>query len=345
MKNQSAFLTDLMKVEIRDSDMPEVGAEDLLIEVKHVGICGSDVRIFAHPEACLHPPVYPVILGHESAGIVVGMGQNVKGFSIGDRVAVEPGVPCRKCRYCLDGRYNLCEEMDFMACYPWKRSALSRYITHPAMMCYKLPENVSTLEGALMEPLSVGLHAAARANIRLGQTAVILGAGCIGLMTLCACKAYGASQTVSVDLFDNRLEMADQLGASVSINSEKNDPVAIVRKLTDGIGADVVFEAAGSPRTLEIAQNLVRPGGKIVMVGSVHGTPDLRYYDMSCKEIDILSVFRYQNTYPTAIAAVSSGSISIKPIATHCFSFEDVQKAFDCAFMDKQNVLKAVIAL
>ncbi len=345
MRNETAYLTAPMRLELRESAMPEVGERDLLIEVRHVGICGSDVQVFSRPETCIHPPVYPVVLGHECAGVVAGMGSAVRDFSIGDRVAVEPGVPCMRCQDCLEGNYNLCRDMDFMACYPWRRGALSRYISHPAMMCFRLPGNVSTLEGAMMEPLSVGLQAADRAGVRLGHTAAILGMGCIGLMTLCAVLARGAADVMAVDLFDNRLEKARELGAPHVLNSREQDVEAMAAKLTGGRGLDLVFETAGNPATFQLAQKLVRPGGRIVLVGNIAQPVPVRFMELSEREIDLISVFRYRNKFPTAIAAVASGRIPVKKLATDVFPFQDAQRAFTHALEEKQTVLKAILAL
>lgn len=345
MVNESAYLTGPMKIELRPSKMPVTGELDLMIEVKHVGICGSDIQVFARPETCMHPPVYPVVLGHECAGVVVEVGSAVKGFHVGDRVAVEPGVPCMHCKDCLEGRYNLCRDMDFMACYPWNRSALNRYIVHPAIMCFKLPDNVSMLEGAMMEPLSVGLQAADRAGAKLGDRVAVLGMGCIGLMTQCALLARGVTELTAVDLFENRLQKAAELGASYALNSASIDVEAFVMKLTEGRGLDLVFETAGNPVTFQLAQKLVRPGGKLVLVGNIAQPTSVRFMEFSEREIDIISVFRYRNKFPMAISAVSSGRIPVRSIATDVFAFQQTQEAFEHALHEKQSVLKAIVAL
>ncbi|MEA4970546.1 MAG: NAD(P)-dependent alcohol dehydrogenase [Candidatus Pelethousia sp.] len=344
MENTVAYLSAPSRFTIGSASMPAVGEEDLLIEVKHVGICGSDIQVFSKPETCMHAPVYPVILGHECAGVVVGMGAQVQGFSLGDKVAVEPGVPCRRCRYCLSGHYNLCEKMNFMACYPWERAALQRYITHPALMCFKLPDNVSTLEGALMEPFSVGMYAAARAEAGPDKTAVILGVGCIGLMTLSACKARGAWPLIAADLFENRLAMAAETGADHALNAGDPGFVDKVMELT-GRGADLVFETAGSAATVTLAQKLVRPGGQIILVGNVAEPVSIRFMELSERQIDIVSVFRYCNMYPQAIAAAASKRVDLSGMVSARFPLERVQEAFEYALYEKKNVIKAVVEL
>jgi len=346
MKNQSALLTEPCKLVIVDSDMPVMGPEDVMIEIKHVGICGSDVSWFEHPVENNGEPVkLPVVLGHECAGKVVDKGENVTTLQIGDNVAIEPGIPCFKCDKCLTGKYNLCQKVNFMACGPWEKAALHRYIVHPASFSFKMPTNMSTVEGALVEPLAVGVHAATRAQVGPGDSVVILGSGTIGLMTLLACRCRGASNITVVDLYDNRLEMAKQAGAKTTINSREKDVIQEVQKLTEGKGMDFVFEAAGAQETTIMTPKLVGAGGTVVLVGMSHGTPAFDFMTMSLKEADILTIFRYRNIYAPTIDAIAGGIIPVKQMATAFFPFEEVQKAFECAKNDRQNQVKVMIEM
>lgn len=340
MKNEAAYLIATRKFEFRERSMPEIKPDDLLIEIKHVGVCGSDISGFISSSGSMP---YPVILGHECAGVVVGLGENVKNFCIGDEVAIEPGIPCMKCSYCLTGRYNLCNDMNFMAAPPWELAALQRYIAHPAMMCFKLPNGISTIEGALVEPLAVGMHAVTRAGVTLGKSILILGSGCIGLTTLLACRAHGATNVYIADIFDLRLQKAKELGAKEIINSSETDLIERIKELTDGEGVDIVFEAAGNPTTALMTQHLAKKGGKIVIIGNVHGDTPLNLIRLATREIDIIGIFRYLNLYPKSIEAIASGAIDIKSICTDIYSFEDVQRGFDDAYERKMEVVKAVI--
>ncbi|MCL1831212.1 MAG: NAD(P)-dependent alcohol dehydrogenase [Oscillospiraceae bacterium] len=339
MQNRTAYLVATGKLEIKDSDMPVVKADDLLIEIKYVGVCGSDLAGF---KSTGNMP-YPVVLGHECAGEVIGMGENVKNFNIGDRVAIEPGIPCMKCSYCLTGRYNLCSDMNFMACPPWELAALHKYISFPAMMCFKLPNNVSIMEGALVEPLAVGMHAVTRSGVTLGQTILILGSGCIGLTTLLSAKAHGVTNIYMADIFDIRLNKAKELGATEVINSANVDLVDRIMELTDNLGVDMVFEAAGNPETAKLTQQVVKKGGKIVIIGNVHGEVPFNLIRLATREVDLVGIFRYLNLYPKSIDAITSGIIDIKSICTDIYPFEEVQKAFDDAYERKMEVVKAVI--
>lgn len=346
MKNQTAYLVDTEKLEIRDSEMPVVGPDDVLIEVKHVGICGSDVQFYTDPSfGHMFEPHLPCVLGHESAGVVKEVGGNVKMLKPGDRVAVEPGVPCGKCEYCLSGRYNLCRDVDFMACPPWHRAAFSRYISHPASFCFKLPDNVSTVEGALVEPLAVGLHAVNRSRAHLGQNAIILGSGCIGLMTLLSLQAVGVTDITVVDVFDNRLEVAKELGATHVINASQVDTVEAAKELTGGAGYELVYETAGSKFTTAQTPYIVKAGGVIVVVGNVHDPVTYDFMEVNGKEVDIMTTFRYRNIYPMAINAIAGGKIDVKKVATNFMKFEDIQEAFEVAYKQKQTALKVVVEM
>lgn len=346
MKNRTAYLTSPGHFEIKDSPVPSCGDNEVLIRTEYVGICGSDLMFYQDPTIGGELQTeLPIVLGHECSGRVVEKGKDVKHLEIGDRVALEPGVPCGKCRYCLSGRYNLCPDVNFMAAPPWKSWALSEYIAHPANFAFQLPEGMSSMEGAMIEPLSVGVHAAERAGAAPGQSVLILGAGCIGLMTMLACKSRGVTDITVSDLFNNRLEKALALGASRVINASDTDTVKEVEKLTGGKGMELVFETAGSSATARQVPRLVQAGGKAVMVGNVHGQTPLELFEMNNKEADLLSVFRYHNTFQGAIASVAAGNIPLKEVATDFYTFDQVNEAFTCALHNKQSALKVMISM
>lgn len=347
MKNQTAFLTQSNHIEIKDSNMPAVGENDVLLQMNHVAICGSDAHFFIDPTygGLIVPPILPIVLGHECGGTVIETGQNVRHVRVGDKVAVEPGNGCGRCSYCLEGRYNLCKEMNFMAAPPFHRGALSKFVSHPANMVFKLPDNMDTQEGALIEPLSVGMYAAKRAKARPGKTAIVLGAGCIGLMTIAALRTMGVDDIIVSDLFENRLNNAKNFGASTLINASDKNVVEEVMRLTSGRGVDLVFETAGSRNTAAMTIDFAASGGKIIMVGNVYGETPFRFIEANNKEVDIISVFRYVNIYPMSISAVSSGKINVKGMISRVFPFEKTQEAFECAINDKDKVIKVLIEL
>lgn len=342
MKNQAMVMTDIRKFELQDIPMPVIGGDEVGIRVTDVGICGSDAHFAEGHSFQVFPNSLPFVLGHEFAGEVYEVGANVTNFKAGDRVTVEPGLTCGTCEFCTSGRYNLCPDVEFLAVPPHE-GVLKRYISYPAYRVFKLPDNVTNTEGALIEPLSVGIQAAKQGGVNIGSTVAILGSGCIGLCTLLAAKAFGAPRIIVTDLFDSRLERAKKLGATDVINSKDKDPVQAIGDLTGGKGADIVFETAGNPTTVAQTSFVVKRGGTIVMVGNTIPEVSYSFRNIYLKEAEIKSVFRYRNTYPLALQAVASGRIDVKSIVTDEFDFEDTQKAFDCAIDNKTKCLKTVI--
>lgn len=337
-------MTGIDKMILKEIPMPKAGAGQVVVRMEYVGICGSDVHYF-HSGRCGSYVVTQdeFMLGHECAGTVVEVGKGCKELKLGDRVALEPGITCGQCEFCKSGRYNLCPDVQFLATPP-VQGCYEDYIAFPENMCFKLPDNVSTKEGALIEPLSVGLHAANQGNVVLGDTVVILGGGCIGLVTMMACKAHGASTLIVADLVDARLKKALELGATHVINSKETDVFEEVKKITGGKGADKVFETAGSPVTIAQTPYLVKRGGTITLVG-IAAQEEITYNfaQIMDKEATIKSVFRYRNIYPQAIAAISSGAIPVAKIATHEFDLDHIQEAFEEAIHNKTDLVKAII--
>ncbi len=335
--------TGIQKMEMREIPKPVPKEGQVLVKIEYCGICGSDVHFYKDGRIGDHILKDDIVLGHEVAGIVTELGEGVTQLKVGDRVALEPGIACGKCIFCKTGYYNLCSEMVFFADPPVP-GALQEYAAHPADLCFKLPDNVSTMEGALVEPLSVGLHAAGIGDVKLGQNVIILGTGCIGLVTLLACKARGAAQIAVVDLYDKRLTFAKRLGATHVINAKKCNVVEKIKEIFDGQGADVVFETAGSIVTIAQTPFLAKRGGTVVLVGQASESEvSYNFSEVMIKELTVKSVFRYRNSYPVAIAALSTGAIDVKQIVTHEFAFKDSRDAFDTVIKDAENVVKGVI--
>jgi L-iditol 2-dehydrogenase len=341
-ENYAAFLTDLKKFEIRKTDMPVIRPGTVMVKIDYVGICGSDVHFFEHGRIGEYAVKFPYILGHECSGTVVEVADDVRSLKVGDRVALEPGIPCGKCAQCLSGKYNLCPDVVFFATPPYNGSN-QNYVVHPAEWAFKLPDNVSTLEGALIEPLAVGLHAVRQGGVSLGDTVLIFGAGCIGLVTLLSARAAGATKVIVVDVLKMRLEKAKELGA-VTINATEQDVISTVASISEGRGVDVAIDAAGTQQTLTTAPFLMRRGGTMVMVGQAVDTVDkFPINAILVRELNIKSVFRYRNIYPIAINAIAGGFINIKTIVSHTYPFEKIQEAFDYVIENKQSIVKGVI--
>lgn len=336
-------MTARRKIEIRDDQMPSPGPDEVLVKLEYIGICGSDIHYYEHGKIGDFVVEGDFILGHECAGTIQQVGSNVHHLKVGDRVALEPGATCGQCEYCKSGRYNLCPDVKFLATPPY-HGCLSDYIAYPASLAFKLPDQVSTREGALVEPLAVGLHAAGQGKVKLGDTVVILGTGAIGLMTILACKAFGATEIIAVDIIDKRLEFASKLGATHVINAMRDNVQDEVARLTGGKGARVVFETAGSEKTVQETPYLVERGGTIVLVGlAAKDIIPYNFMQIMWKEANIESVFRYRNLFPIAINAIADGKIAVKDMITHEFDFVDSERAFDFVIEHKEDVVKAVI--
>lgn len=345
MKNTKAILETPGKMVIKDADMPTPKNDEVLIEVGYVGICGSDVHGFEHgPYIPPKDPNQEIGLGHEVSGVVKDIGKDVTKFKIGDRVCIEPGIPCYKCEYCMEGHYNVCPNVDFMATQPNYKGALTNYLTHPESMTFHLPDHMSLIEGALVEPAAVGIHAAKMAEDILGKSVVILGSGCIGLMTLQACKLKGATNIVMIDVLDNRLEKALDLGANAILKGDDPDLTAKVKELVGEYGADVVIETAGSIFTAKKALELVKRRGKILIVGTIPGDTPIDFLKIN-REVTIQTVFRYANDYSSTINLIASGKFDVESLADKFFDYADTQEAFEFSVNNKRDLIKGVIIL
>ncbi|XP_045450054.1 sorbitol dehydrogenase-like [Melitaea cinxia] len=331
--NLTAVLHKTKDLRLEQTPIPEIDDDEVLLRMDCIGICGSDVHYWQ--SGCCGNFVLkePMIMGHEASGVVAKVGAKVKNLKAGDRVAIEPGVPCRHCDFCKSGRYHLCPDIKFCATPPFHGN-LCRYYKHAADFCYKLPDHVSMEEGALLEPLSVGVHACRRGGVSAGQCVLVLGAGPIGLVTLLAARAMGASKTIITDLHQDRLNTAKKLGADhtvlVTMDSNEADMVRKVHELL-GTHPDVSIDASGAQSTVRLALLATKSGGVAVLVGM--GSPELTLPLASAvaREVDIRGVFRYVNEYPIALSLVASGQVDVKPLVTHHFSLEESLDAYEVA--------------
>ena len=343
-KMKVAVMTGIGKMGFEERDIPKPAADEVLVKLEYVGICGSDMHYYETGAIGDYVVEPPFVLGHEPGGTVVEVGADVKHLKVGDRVALEPGKTCGKCEFCKQGKYNLCPDVIFFATPPVD-GVFQEYVAHEADLCFKLPDNVSTLEGALIEPLAVGFHAAIQGDAHLGQTAVVMGAGCIGLVSMMALKARGVSEVYVVDLMDKRLEKAMELGATGVINGGK-EVVAKIKELTGGLGADLIIETAGSQPTTVQAIHAAKKGSTIVLVGySKSGEMTLPMSLALDKELTFKTVFRYRHIYPMAIDAVAKGKVNLKGIVTDIFTLDQAQEAMDHSIHNKADIVKAVIKI
>lgn len=344
-KMKVAVMLGIGKMGFEERDIPQPKDDEVLVKLEYVGICGSDLHYYESGAIGDYVVKPPFVLGHEPGGTVVEVGKNVTHLKVGDRVALEPGKTCGHCEFCKTGRYNLCPNVVFFATPPVD-GVFQEYVAHEAGLCFKLPDNVSTMEGALIEPLAVGFHAARQGGAQAGQTAVVTGAGCIGLVSMMALKAMGVSKVYSVDVMDKRLEKALELGADGVINGSKEDAVKKVMELTDGMGCDLVIETAGTEITTRQAVQMTKKGATIVLVGySKTGEIKMPISLALDKELTFKTVFRYRHIYPMAIDAVASGKVNLKGIVTNEFALDDIQEAMDQSVNNKADIVKAVVKI
>ena len=344
-KMKVAVMLGIGKMGFEERDVPQIKPDEVLVRLEYVGICGSDIHYYETGRIGDYIVEPPFVLGHEPGGTVVEVGSAVSNLKPGDRVALEPGKTCGRCEFCREGKYNLCPDVVFFATPPVD-GVFAEYVAHPADLCFKLPDNVSTLEGALIEPLAVGLHAANQGGAHAGQTAVVFGAGCIGLVSMMALLAEGVSRVYVVDVMQKRLDKALELGATGVINSAECDLASEIDRLTEGRGTDIVIETAGMEITTRQAIEIARKGSTIVLVGySKSGEMTLPMSLFIDKELTFKSVFRYRHIYPMAIDAVAAGRVNLKGIVSNIFELDDIQRAMDLSVSDKANIVKSVVKI
>lgn len=340
-----AVMNGIGKMGFVEREVPQPADNEVLVKLEYVGICGSDMHYYETGRIGDYVVEPPFVLGHEPGGVVVEVGKDVKHLKVGDRVALEPGKTCGHCEFCKEDKYNLCPDVVFFATPPVD-GVFQEYVAHEAALCFKLPDNVDTMEGALIEPLAVGFHAANQGGAHAGQTAVVFGAGCIGLVSMMALKAEGVSKVYVVDIMQKRLDKAMELGATEVINSMDTDVMAEIARLTEGKGADLIIETAGMEITTRQAIHIAKKGATIVLVGySKTGEMTLPMSLALDKELTFKTVFRYRHIYPMAIEAVASGKVNLKGIVSNVFDFDDIQNAMDKSISDKANIVKSVVKI
>ncbi len=339
---KALVLHEAGRLSIDDIEIEEtLGPDDVRITVHTVGICGSDVHYYTHGRIGNFVVREPMVLGHEASGTVVETGKNVTGLKPGDRVCMEPGVPDLKSKATLLGIYNLDPAVRFWATPPI-HGCLRETVVHPAMFTFKLPDNVGYDEGALMEPLSVGLQAATKAHVKPGDTAVVTGCGTIGLVTALAARAAGCGTVFVSDTIGPKLKLAADYGLR-PVDLTKEDLVEVVMDATGGWGADIVFEASGNERAVAGVFGPLCPGGTVVFIGMPVEPVALDIVAAQAKEARMETVFRYAHRYPRAIALVASGAIDVKPLVTDRYAFADSVAAFEYAARPEPRTVKTVI--
>jgi len=330
-------------VRLGEMPKPEPGPGEVLVRVKAVGICGSDVHNYLYGEIGGVAIQQPLVLGHESAGVIEALGPGVRGLQVGMPVAVDPSISCGHCEFCLEGDPHVCLENRFFGVYP-THGAFREYLAHPADLVFPLPEGMSFDEGALLEPMGIATYVVGLAGIRLGDRVAVLGAGPIGLLSIRMARLAGAGEITATDLVPERLGAARRMGADMAWNAAGEDVVARIMDHTHGRGVDVVIEAAGSPETVEQAMEIARPAGTVVIVGiPAEDRMTFRPSVPRRKGLTVKFDRRMKHTYPRCISLVQSGRVDVRPLATHHFPLERLQEALELVIARKDGVLKAIV--
>jgi L-iditol 2-dehydrogenase len=323
--------------------IPTPRADEVLVHITMNGLCGSDIHFYREGRLGPFKVDIPYIPGHEACGVVVREAANPGGPSEGQRVAIEPGVPCRRCELCKSGRYNLCRDVVFMSAPPIN-GTFCEFVAVAADFAHRLPDGVDDESGAFVEPVSVGVQACTRANLKAASTVAVIGAGPIGLVTMMVARAFGAAVVYLVDLLPSRLALGAAFGATATINAGVMDPVARIAELTGGRGVDYVFDASGSSAACASAPALAARGGSVTIVGwpeqSAFPYPVESIID---KELDIHGTNRYCNTFPRAISLLASGGIDVHPLVSHRFDLEKVTDAFAFAADNPAQTIKLMV--
>ena len=328
---------------IEEMEAPSPGPGEALVRIDAVGICGSDVHYFTDGRIGDAVVRSPLILGHEFAGTVEEVGEDVLEVEPGVRVAVEPGVPCGACEPCRAGKYNLCSKIRFCGTPPVD-GAYRELIAYPVHYLYPLPARVSSEEGAMIETLAVGVHAADLGRIKVANTVAVIGTGSVGLLMVQLARISGASEVYAVDLLPERLEAAKRLGADAAILAGDEDPVEAILRLTGGRGVDVAFEAAGAAETPGQCTEIAKQGGAVVLIGIPRGDEiPLRAGVARRKGLTILMARRMKHTYRRAITLVERDMVDVKCLITHRFPLEEIIPAFEMVAQYADGVIKALI--
>lgn len=328
-----------------DREEEVLGPRDVRIRLHTVGICGSDVHYYTHGRIGPFVVNAPMILGHEAAGTVIETGAEVRTLKVGDRVCMEPGVPDPNSRASRLGMYNVDPAVRFWATPP-VHGILRPTCVHPEAFTFRLPDTVSFAEGAMVEPLAVGIHAATKARIRPGDLALVIGAGPIGLVTALSALAGGCARVYVTDIAQPKLDIAGSLSqAIIPVNVARDGVADRIARDTDGWGVDVVFEASGSPRGAAGVFEALAPGGCVVMIG---GQPEPIAYDAGAamvREARVENIFRYAHAFPRCVNMIASGAIDVKPLITRTFDFRDSVQAFEIAASAPPSDVKMQIEL
>jgi L-iditol 2-dehydrogenase len=340
---KALVLTKICQLEIQERPVPEIGPGEVLVQVRACGICGSDVHGMDGSTGRRQPPV---VMGHEAAGIIAAAGPGVNAWSVGDRVTFDSTIYCGACWYCRRGEINLCDRRRVLgvSCDEYRRDgAFAEYVAVPQHILYRLPDNLSFEHAALVEPVSIALHALHRTPVVLNDTVVVVGAGMIGLLIVQALRAAGCGQIIAVDLSDARLALACRLGADAGLLSSQCDVAAEVARRTAGRGADLAVEVVGAASTLALAAGCVRKGGHLTLVGNLAPKVELPLQSIVTREITLAGSCASRGEYPACLDLMARGAIQADPLISAVAPLGEGPSWFQRLYANNENLMKVVL--
>ena len=341
---KSLLLSEYNHLEVTDMPLPAVGPEEVLVRVETCGICGSDVHGYDGSSGRRIPPI---VMGHEAAGTVESAGSDVRGFAAGDRVTFDSTVYCGACPFCASGDVNLCDNRQVIgvSCGDYRRhGAFAEFVVVPQRILYPLPASISFAEAAMLEAVSVALHAVRISEARGGETALVIGAGMIGLLTLQAARAAGCAQVFVSDVDATRLSLANQVGADRTLHASGGELLTEIHKLTGGRGVDIVYEAVGRNETVASAIDCARKGGTVTLVGNITPEVKLPLQKVVSRQIRLQGSCASSGEYPQAIELIASGKIQVKPLITAVASLEEGPRWFERLHAREPNLMKVILS-
>ena len=340
---KALLLTEVKKLQVVELPDPTCGPGDLLVRVKACGICGSDIHGFDGSSGRRIPPL---VMGHEAAGIVQAVGQDVRGFRVGDRVTFDSTVSCGSCHYCRKGSINLCENRQVLgvSCNEFRRQgAFAELVTVPQNIAYPIPDSLPFEHAAMIEAVSIAVHATNRTPRSIGGSVVVVGAGMIGLLCIQTLKIAGFSKIIAVDLEDEKLQLAKTLGATHTVNARTEDPVNAVLHWTNQRGADAAMEVVGANKPVSTCFQVVRRGGSVTLVGNLTPSVELPLQTVVTRELSIYGSCASNGEIPQCIELLASGAIQVAPLITATTDLENTPNWFDRLYAGEKGAMKVIV--
>ena len=340
---KSLLLSSYNNLEIAEMPVPAVGAGEVLVRVEACGICGSDVHGYDGGSGRRIPPI---VMGHEAAGTVASIGSGVTGFAVGDRVTFDSTVYCGECAFCKRGEVNLCDNRQVIgvSCGDYRRhGAFAEYVAVPQRILYQLPDGIAFSEAAMLEAASVALHAVRVSDVKSGETALVIGAGMIGLLTLQAAHAFGCAKVLIADIDETRLKLARDVGADATLFGSGEKIVAEVMKLTSGRGVDITYEAVGRNETVATAIDCTRKGGTVTLIGNIRPEVTMPLQKVVSRQLRLQGSCASAGEYPQAIELIAAGKIKVGPLITAVAPLEEGPQWFSRLHAGEPNLMKVIL--